>query len=126
MEIALQLEPGINVMANPNLLASALENILRNAVIYTEQDSVVDIVMRADSSVEIDIGDRGPGVPDSELEKIFQPFHRVESARERHSGGEGVGLAIAARVADIHGGSISATNRDAGGLRIRMTLPRKV
>jgi two-component system sensor histidine kinase CpxA len=126
VEIALQLEPGINVLANPNLLASALENILRNAVIYTEQDSVVDIVMRADSSVEIDIGDRGPGVPDSELEKIFQPFHRVESARERHSGGEGVGLAIAARVADIHGGSISAANRDAGGLRIRMTLPRKV
>ena len=65
----------------------------------------------------------GHGVPESELEQIFEPFHRVADARERHSGGEGVGLAIAARVARIHGGRIEAGNREGGGAYFRVILP---
>jgi hypothetical protein len=68
----------------------------------------------------------GPGLPESEIRRIFEPFHWVAEARERHSCGEGVGLAITARVAKAHGVRTEAHNREDGGLRIRLTLPLKV
>ena len=125
VEIETVRSAGIAVMADPELLASALENVLRNAVVYTAPQSRVEVGVTGNGTAEVEIADRGHGVPESELEQIFEPFHRVADARERHSGGEGVGLAIAARVARIHGGRIEATNRDNGGLRIRLILPRK-
>ncbi len=126
VEIATDLPAGMTLMADAALLASALENVLRNAVIYTAPQTRVEVKVSGDNSAVIEITDHGPGVPESELEQIFEPFHRVAAARERHSGGEGVGLAIAARVARIHGGQIVATNRAEGGLRIRLDLPREV
>jgi signal transduction histidine kinase len=74
----------------------------------------------------VDIANRGPGLPESEIRRIFEPFHWVAEARERHSCGEGVGLAITARVAKAHGVRTEAHNREDGGLRIRLTLPLKV
>jgi len=126
VEIATDLPAGIAVLADPALLASAVENVLRNAAIYTAPQTRVEVKVTGDDTAIIEIADRGPGVPESELEQIFEPFHRVGDARERHSGGEGVGLAIAARVARTHGGQIVATNRADGGLSIRLSLPRKV
>jgi hypothetical protein len=66
--------------------------------------------------------DRGPGVPAAELSHIFRPFYRVADARDRESGGVGLGLAIAERVARVHGGSIRAENRDGGGLEVVLSL----
>jgi two-component system sensor histidine kinase CpxA len=109
---------------NRELLRSAIENVLRNAVRYSPNDANVDVsVARSDSGVLILIRDRGPGVPDSELERIFEPFYRVAESRDRDTGGEGIGLAITAQVMKAHGGWARATNTPGGGFEVRLNLP---
>jgi two-component system, OmpR family, sensor kinase len=112
------------VNGNRELLRSAIENVLRNAVRYSPQDAPVDVsVGRSDSGVLITIRDRGPGVPQSELERIFEPFYRVAESRDRDTGGEGIGLAITAQVMKTHGGSAKASNSGGGGFEVRLSLP---
>jgi two-component system sensor histidine kinase CpxA len=112
------------VNGNRDLLRSAVENVLRNAVHYSPQDAPVDVsVTRAESGVVILIRDQGPGVPDKDLERIFEPFYRVAESRDRDTGGEGIGLAITAQVMKAHGGSAQAANRRPGGFEIRLNLP---
>ena len=71
----------------------------------------------------IEIDDDGPGVPQSEIERVFEPFHRVESSRSRETGGIGLGLAVVRAVARGHGGDVVLKNRPQGGLRARVTIP---
>ncbi|MGB6307233.1 MAG: ATP-binding protein, partial [Steroidobacteraceae bacterium] len=112
------------VQGNRDLVRSAIENVLRNAVRYSPQDSPVDVsVARSDSGVTILIRDGGPGVPERDLERIFEPFYRVAESRDRDTGGEGIGLAITAQVMKAHGGSAKAANRQGGGLEVRLSLP---
>jgi two-component system, OmpR family, sensor histidine kinase CpxA len=116
-----------HVDANPDLVRSAAENIIRNAVRYTAAGTTVDVRLECDprgqnESAVIRVSDRGPGVPDAELSNMFRPFYRVADARDRQSGGVGLGLAIAARVARAHGGSVHARNRADGGLEVVLTL----
>ena len=112
------------VNGNSDLVRSAIENVLRNAVRYSPQDSRVDVsVARSGTDVSILIRDGGPGVPARDLERIFEPFYRVAESRDRDTGGEGIGLAITAQVMKAHGGSASAANRQAGGLEVRLSLP---
>ncbi len=112
------------VNGNRDLVRSAIENVLRNAVRYSPQDAPVDVsVARAESGVAILIRDRGPGVPDRDLERIFEPFYRVAESRDRDTGGEGIGLAITAQVMKAHGGSARAANCRQGGLEVRLSLP---
>jgi two-component system sensor histidine kinase CpxA len=112
------------INGNRELLRSAIENVLRNAVRYSVPDALVEVsVVRSDSGVLISIRDQGPGVPDSELERIFEPFYRVAESRDRDSGGEGIGLAITAQVMKAHGGSAKATNSLGGGFEVRLSLP---
>jgi signal transduction histidine kinase len=73
--------------------------------------------------IEVVIRDSGPGVPEKDLQLIFEPFYRVDAARNRSVGGDGLGLAIAARAIAIHGGTIQARNLDAGGLAVHLNLP---
>jgi len=117
----------ILVRGNAALLHSAVENIVRNAVCYGGLDGPVDVTLERNgqdaSLVRLTVGDRGPGVPESELMKIFQPFYRVTDARDRQSGGTGLGLAIADRVVRIHGGTIRAENAEPHGLRVEIALP---
>ena len=113
--------------ANPDLLRSAAENVIRNAVRYTAPGTAVEVRLdcqHGDSgdAATIRVSDRGPGVPDAELSNIFRPFYRVADARDRESGGVGLGLAIAERVARVHGGSIHAENRAGGGLEVVLNL----
>ncbi|HEY2144756.1 MAG TPA: ATP-binding protein [Steroidobacteraceae bacterium] len=113
------------ILGNRELLRSAIENVLRNAVRYGPQDSQVDVsVAREKSAVQIDVRDRGPGVPDADLARIFEPFYRVAASRDRDSGGEGIGLAITSHVMKAHGGSASAANASGGGLEVRLGLPK--
>ena len=70
------------------------------------------------------IDDEGPGIPDAELQRVFEPFYRLEQSRSRETGGTGLGLAIAQSIAQAHGGQISLANRPAGGLRAIVSLPR--
>ncbi len=116
---------GCTTTGTPDLLRSALENVVRNAVLYTAKDSEVEVSLRheSDGMALIRVLDRGPGVPETELRDIFRPFHRAESARDRTRGGTGLGLTITARAVELHGGTIEANNAPQGGLVIEIRLP---
>ena len=109
---------------NAAWLASAVENVVRNAVRYTGTGTAVELRLEQDAAeTRIVVRDHGPGVPPGELERIFQPFHRVAESRTRDTGGDGIGLAITARVLAAHGGSARADNAPGGGLAVTLTLP---
>jgi two-component system sensor histidine kinase CpxA len=110
------------------LLASAIENVVRNGVRHTAPATTVDMSLKrmernGSSTAVISIRDHGGGVPEKALTEIFRPFYRVEDARDRRTGGTGLGLAIAARAVRLHGGSITANNATDGGLVVEITLP---
>ena len=106
------------------LLAQALENVIRNAVKYTADNTTVSVdLIEAAEYWTIQVADHGPGVPEESLEKLFEPFYRVAAARDRQTGGTGIGLAIAERAIKLHSGTITAKNRSQGGLLIEITLP---
>jgi len=112
------------VLGNRELLRSAVENVLRNAVRYSPNDAQVQVSLaRTAAGLEILVRDRGPGVPPADLERIFEPFYRVAESRDRDSGGEGIGLAITSQVMKAHGGSAKAANAAGGGLEVRLCLP---
>ncbi|QWV94641.1 HAMP domain-containing protein [Geomonas oryzisoli] len=110
---------------NREMLRRALENVVRNAVRYTEEESSVEVRLEPSGPERavIRVRDHGPGVPDAQLEAIFRPFYRVGEARDRESGGSGIGLAIASETVVMHGGGISARNADGGGLEVELILP---
>ena len=109
------------------LLRRALENVIRNAVKYTAADTTVRVDMTSAGAglVRIEVRDRGPGVPPDSLRRLFEPFYRADPARDRKSGGAGLGLAIAREGIERHGGAISARNLPEGGLAIEIE-PRYV
>jgi two-component system OmpR family sensor kinase len=116
--------PGLSVNGNRELLRSAVENVLRNAVRYSPPGAPVDVtVERGEGGLAVWIRDRGPGVPAGDLERIFEPFFRVAESRDRNTGGEGIGLAITSQVMRAHGGAAKAGNRAGGGLEVRLGLP---
>lgn len=111
--------------ANEPLLYSAIENVLRNACYYTPPNEKIRICCAATpEAITVRIEDRGPGIPENMLAKVFEPFVRVSSAREKDAGGYGIGLAIAKRVIDVHGGTITAANNEKNpGLTVTIQLP---
>jgi two-component system sensor histidine kinase CpxA len=118
----------VTLLAYPQLLRRAIDNVLRNAVRYTSPGSEVLLNCSADEerkTVIVEVLDSGPGVPDSMLPDIFLPFFRTSPGRESDSGGTGLGLAIASEAIRMHDGSITARNRQCGGLQVIMTLPMR-
>jgi signal transduction histidine kinase len=114
----------LQVRAEPDLLASAIENVVRNAVNYTVPDSTVALCLdRIDNLARLRVRDHGPGVVESDWARIFEPYYRTDAARQRKSGGSGLGLAIAKRAVERQGGRIRASNIDDGGLEIEILLP---
>lgn len=114
------------VHTRSNILTSVFENIIRNAIRYTNPGSRVTVTVElADQNhcALITVDDQGPGVPETDLEKIFQPFYRSDSARSRDLGGYGLGLAIAERTVHLHHGSIQARNLPNGGLSVQVKIP---
>ena len=123
-QIKLEVEPALELNGNPALLERAVENVLRNALAHTPVSTVVTLqARRIDEQIEINIQDQGPGVPPAQLEDIFRPFFRVGQARDRETGGFGLGLAIARASIERHEGQISARNLQAGGLKVTLSLP---
>jgi two-component system sensor histidine kinase CpxA len=111
------------VRGSSELLRSGIENVVRNAIRYTTEGTSIEVSLawRLDTAI-VTVKDHGPGVPESEIKHIFEPFYRVGEARERSSGGVGLGLSIAERTVVLHGGTIRAENtRD--GLLITIELP---
>ena len=115
----------VTVQGDPDDLRSALENVVRNAVTHSPEGARVKVRVAADGPcATIAVADSGPGVPESALGSLFDPFFRVEEARERPRGGAGLGLAITARAVRLHGGEATARNLPSGGLEILLRLPR--
>ncbi len=122
----------VEVSGVRHLLHSAVENVVRNAVRYTAQDSEVVIELDAlpatasgaSTRAVIRVRDQGPGVPAAALANLFRPFYRVSEARDRLSGGTGLGLAITQQAVEAHGGSVHAANQPSGGLLVEIELPR--
>jgi signal transduction histidine kinase len=110
--------------ARPQALKRCLGNLIDNAIKYGK--SAVVVVRDDDHRLEIRIQDEGPGISPSELEKVFEPFYRVESSRNRETGGTGLGLTIARSIAESHGGRLILKNRAEGGLEVTLTLPRLI
>ena len=102
-------------------LRRALRNLLENAAAYGSRASAQ--IERDESEVRIVIEDEGPGIPEADLERVFEPFVRLEASRSRDTGGSGLGLAIARSIVRGHGGDIALENRAQGGLRATVTLP---
>jgi len=113
---------------DPDLLRSAVENVVRNATRYTAPGTKVEARLRRekgpkDEELVLQVCDSGPGVPAASLTKIFEPFYRADDARNRQTGGAGLGLSIADRAIRLHGGRISASNRKEGGLEVEIRIP---
>ena len=105
----------------PAALKRAVRNLLDNAVKYGKSGSAELHV--APRSIEINIDDDGPGIPEDELGRVLEPFYRLEQSRNRETGGVGLGLAIAQAIAQAHGGTVTLLNRPLGGLRAKIVLP---
>jgi two-component system OmpR family sensor kinase len=122
--ISLTRPQNIPLLGNPEMLRRAVENVLRNAIRFSPNDAKVMIsVTQEPDRAMVHIRDQGPGVPETDTQRIFEPFYRVSVARERDSGGTGLGLAITARVMSLHGGNVAACNHPDGGLIVTLTLP---
>ncbi|HPW54574.1 MAG: HAMP domain-containing protein [Thermoanaerobaculaceae bacterium] len=117
--------PGpVVVSGHREALRGAVDNVVRNAIAYTPGATKVRIRVEAQAGwATVTVSDCGPGVPEQDLASVFEPFFRVEEARERGRGGAGLGLAITARAAALHGGSATAANRAEGGLEVILRFP---
>jgi signal transduction histidine kinase len=106
----------------PDALKRAIRNLLDNAVKYGKTAQAA--IGATASGIEITVDDEGPGIPEAELSRVFEPFYRLEDSRSRETGGVGLGLAIARSIVHAHGGELRLANRAEGGLTARITLPR--
>jgi len=109
-------------VGKPQALKRCLTNLIANAVKFGTR---ADIQIEDGADLLIRVRDRGPGIPEEELERVFEPFHRLESSRNRDSGGTGLGLSIARDIAQAHGGSLLLANLPGGGLEATLRLPRR-
>ncbi|HWG77650.1 MAG TPA: ATP-binding protein [Steroidobacteraceae bacterium] len=125
VRVDLAVPSALSVAGDRELLFRALENVVRNALSHAPNGSTVELSARAEGGqVIIRVSDQGPGVPPDLLERIFEPFFRVGKARDRDTGGHGIGLAITSRVVGLHAGTVRARNLPAGGLQVEIVLPR--
>ena len=121
LRIAASVEPGLKIQADEALLSRALDNLLDNARKYGSRSPVEIEARQSDGSAVFAVRDRGPGISIEDLPRVFDPFFRGEGAPGRP--GFGLGLALARRVAEAHGGSARALNAEGGGARIELRLP---
>lgn len=124
-----RIQPGrmspCHLLIDHRLIYRAVENIVRNALHYSPTTEPIIVSLHYDElkkHIHIDICDKGPGVPEDQLGKIFNPFYRVDTSREKKTGGYGLGLAIASRAIQLHGGKISAQNSLEGGFLVKIIL----
>lgn len=121
-DIPLQTPERVRLSGRPQALRRAIGNLIDNALKYGGQASVA--LSEDEGCVTLVVEDDGPGLPENMLGKVFEPFYRTESSRNRETGGVGLGLAIVRQVAMAHGGKVHLENRLSGGLRATLILPK--
>ncbi len=122
-EVEFKTDGRTALSCRPTALRRALTNLIDNAAKYGERARVE--LEKIDDQIVVCIDDDGPGIPESECEKVFEPFYRIERSRSRETGGVGLGLSVARTIVRAHGGDIEVVNRPEGGLRLRVNLPRE-
>jgi two-component system, OmpR family, sensor histidine kinase CpxA len=127
-QVLCTIEKDCVVLGNRDLLYSAVENVVRNAMRYTRDGTAVEIRLKSLSTsrgieAHVQVLDSGPGVPEDSLDKLFRPFYRLDDARSARTGGVGLGLAITERTVHLHHGHVRAANRPEGGLSVEIILP---
>jgi two-component system, OmpR family, sensor kinase len=122
-EVSLEAADGAVVVGDPDQLRQLVSNLLRNAVSHAPEGRIGVRVARGPGEVTLEVRDHGPGLPAGSEEIVFERFWRAGAARDRASGGAGLGLAIVSGVALAHGGRVSAENVKDGGARFRVVLP---
>jgi len=105
-------------------LAVALDNLVDNAIAYTEQGSVIVSLAAHEDAVQVSVTDTGLGIPSKDLSRIFERFYRVDRGRSRESGGTGLGLSLVKHVVERSGGTISVTSEPGRGSTFTIELPR--
>lgn len=114
----------VSLRGDADGLKSAIENVVRNALTYGDRTKPIEVRIDVEGkNATVRVLDRGPGVPPEELERIFEPFYRTDKSRDHRQDGQGIGLAITSRTAELHGGKVTARNRAEGGLEIAIELP---
>ena len=122
-EVKFERREPVKVEGDPELLRRAVENVIRNAIRYAPKETAVEVSLaRNNGKAVVDVRDRGPGVPDDALPRLFDAFYRVDTDRNRTSGGIGLGLSIARRAIELHRGAIRAKNAQPG-LEVELELP---
>ena len=122
-DISVAVDPSLYVQANTEFLIRSLANVLRNAVRYAAYRGPIRVsANRRDDRVVIRVTDCGPGVPEDSLDKIFAPFYRTDNARDRQTGGAGLGLAIVRTYIESCGGTVECRNRRPSGLEVLIQL----
>ena len=115
-------------MVDPAKMHNVLKNLAENAAHYAPDETAIDIAATVNGTgklIRISVADRGPGIPDTDLDRVFERFYRVEDSRARNPGGTGLGLAIVKHLVGLHGGVIEATNRPGGGSVFTIVLPHR-
>jgi signal transduction histidine kinase len=110
------------ISCRPNEIKRAVRNLVENAVAYGHKANVR--ISDAGDGYDVLVEDEGPGIPEGERQRVFEPFVRLESSRNEATGGTGLGLTLVKAIAEGHGGAVTLENRPGGGLRVRMHLPR--
>jgi len=121
MHVRMAPSEPLPIECQPAAIKRVVTNLLDNAVKYGGRADVS--IISSPEAVEIVVDDAGPGIPPDQLERVFQPFYRIESSRSRETGGTGLGLAISQSIVQAHGGEITLANRKDGGLRATVRLP---
>ena len=123
--ISVTIGPGAEtVRADPAKLHDVLRNLIANAITYSPEQSEIRVdARRVDGQIAVSVSDRGPGIPEEDLARVFERFYRVDKSRARDPGGTGLGLAIVKHLVGLHGGEVRAENRVEGGARFTVTLP---
>jgi signal transduction histidine kinase len=120
-QVDLKGEADMALMARPMDIRRCLVNLIDNAVKYGKRAHVT--VERMAGAARVRIRDEGPGIPQDQLARVFEPFYRLETSRSRSSGGTGLGLTIARNIAEQHGASLSLANHERGGLEAVLVVP---
>ncbi len=125
IELAATGPHGLSVLGDEDLLVTALRNLLENAVAYSPDKTRVDVSTQrvSGNAVEISVSDQGIGIPERDLERIFERFYRVDPARSRATGGTGLGLAIVKHVTAAHGGKVTVLSTEGAGSTFTLRLP---
>lgn len=122
-QVACHVQPGLTVRAGPLALHRVVQNLLGNALRYSEGKPVQIEAQQKGNEAVIEILDRGPGIPPDEMEKVFRPFYRIESSRNADTGGSGLGLAIVQQLCTANGWQVALLPRDGGGTVAELRLP---